>query len=206
MGPVHELATSEEFMAAMGDPRRMRILEILTHQQASATELARVIAESPQTTQYHVKVLERAGLVRLVDKREVRGAVEKFYRAVADQFVLTERIGDAPDLQTAMLDFAAEWMRLGRMEAESSDEPAVLCVGAQGIRCDAPTAKEFSNGPLAQLNRQYQQYDRDEGDIYLLVSALFRIPRDTPLPDKPEVLFAVDEGVAGETESAQQDQ
>jgi len=203
MSPTHEIKTAQEFMAAIGDPRRMRILEILTQQQASATEMAKMIEESPQTTQYHVKVLEKAGLIELVETREVRGALEKFYRAVAEQFILSEKIGEAPDMDTMALDWAGEWLRLGRLEAEISDERAVLNVNAQGIRCDTDTAREFANGPLTEVNKSYRDYNRSEGDIYMLVTALFRIPRGTTMPEKPEALFTSARDFPGEIEFAQ---
>jgi len=206
MSPTYEITTTQEFMAAMGDPRRMRILEILTKQQASATEIAKMIEESPQTTQYHVKVLEKVGLVELVAKREVRGAVEKFYRAVAEQFVFTEKIGEAPGIDTAMLDYATEWMQLGRLEVETGDEPAVLNVTVQGVKCDGETAKQFDKGPLAEANRQWRECNRDEEeDVYILVTALFRIPRDTTLPEKPEAIFVSGKDLPGEMELGEQE-
>ena len=47
MSPTKQLETTEQVVAAMGDMRRMRILEILTERQASVKELSEIIHESP---------------------------------------------------------------------------------------------------------------------------------------------------------------
>lgn len=53
-----------EVFAALGDPNRQRILELLaTRGRASATTLAAPVAVTRQAVDKHLRVLERAGLV-----------------------------------------------------------------------------------------------------------------------------------------------
>jgi DNA-binding transcriptional ArsR family regulator len=56
---------------ALGDPTRRRMLQRLAKGERSVTELARPFRMSLAAASKHVKVLERAGLVR----RTVRGRV-----------------------------------------------------------------------------------------------------------------------------------
>lgn len=176
-------------MAAMGDPRRMNMLSYLTTEAASATQLARMMDESPQTMQYHLKVLEKAGLVEIVDTRQARGAVEKFYRAVADQFTFDEKIGESPGAGGLGLDFITEWVKLGRIEAEVSDEPSVYHATVLAMDCNPEDAKKFAAGTLSHAGEEYRALDRDGGDSFVLVTALFRIPKDKPLPEAPKSPF-----------------
>lgn len=64
-------------------PIRRRLLEALT-EPASATELAPVLGLSRQKLNYHLHVLERLGLVELVELRQRRGCTERMLRRTAD--------------------------------------------------------------------------------------------------------------------------
>lgn len=72
--------------------------EILLHLRvpASASEVAREINEPPQRINYHLKALEKVGLVKQVGKRQVKNLVEILYQAVARSFLLAETLGLSP--------------------------------------------------------------------------------------------------------------
>jgi DNA-binding transcriptional ArsR family regulator len=69
------------YVKAMSHPLRVRILALLDERAASPVELARWLGASLGTTAYHVRTLERIGLIELVRETRVRGAVEHHYRA-----------------------------------------------------------------------------------------------------------------------------
>jgi DNA-binding transcriptional ArsR family regulator len=74
-----------EVFAALGDPNRQRLLELLAARgRASATALAALVAVTRQAVDKHLRVLERAGLVsKTREGREVLYAVraEEFQRS-----------------------------------------------------------------------------------------------------------------------------
>jgi DNA-binding transcriptional ArsR family regulator len=71
-------------LGALSDELRVRILAITRQRPASITELALELGRPKGTVGYHLKVLERAGLVRVVRTRRVRAVTEKFYGWHAD--------------------------------------------------------------------------------------------------------------------------
>jgi len=77
-----------EQLKALADGRRAHIVALLRERAASTTELAAVLGLPKGTVGHHVKVLERAGLIRVVRTRRVRAVTEKFYGRVARLFVL----------------------------------------------------------------------------------------------------------------------
>ena len=83
-----ELTVSGEQLHAIGDPTRWRILGRLQVGPASIQELATGMGRAKGTIGHHVRVLERAGLIRLAETKRVRGVVEKRYVRVARQFRL----------------------------------------------------------------------------------------------------------------------
>lgn len=74
--------------AALLKPLRLEVLRRLAEPR-SCPELARALGESTQKINYHVRVLEEAGLVERVAERRVRGLVEGVYRARAGSYWLS---------------------------------------------------------------------------------------------------------------------
>ncbi len=65
-------------------PVRIRLLAQLARRQLTARQLSELLPDIPQATLYHhLGTLTRAGLLRVVSERQVRGTVEKLY-AIAD--------------------------------------------------------------------------------------------------------------------------
>ncbi len=79
---------SIEQMRAMADDLRLRILELLAHDAMTVTEVGRQLGVPTNKTHYHVRELERVGLVRQVETRERGGVLEKYFRAVARDFIV----------------------------------------------------------------------------------------------------------------------
>lgn len=75
-------------VAAATHPVRAAILDAM-RVPATAAEVARSIGQSRQNVAYHVRELERVGLLRHVDERRNGNFVEHRYQAVADTLVLS---------------------------------------------------------------------------------------------------------------------
>lgn len=78
------------------NPLRAEILSILSD-PSSAAEVGRKIDEPPQRVNYHLKALEKVGLVQKVGTRQVRNLVEVLYQAIAKTFILSELLGWSPE-------------------------------------------------------------------------------------------------------------
>lgn len=85
-------------------PLRRELLERL-REPNSASTLAGQLAIPRQKLAYHLRVLEEAGLVRLVEERQRRGFIERVMVACADTFVLDPALVQSADKQaTAVQD------------------------------------------------------------------------------------------------------
>jgi DNA-binding transcriptional ArsR family regulator len=85
-----------EQLQALGDATRWRILGYLLDGPASIQELAVALGRAKGTIGHHVRVLERAGLIRLAETRRVRGVTEKRYLRVAQRFQLPKEGDELP--------------------------------------------------------------------------------------------------------------
>ncbi len=79
---LYNLETVEQ-LRAISDPLRLRIVDALAQRALTATGLGEALGLPANKAHYHVRELEKAGLVRLVETRERGGILEKYYRAVA---------------------------------------------------------------------------------------------------------------------------
>jgi DNA-binding transcriptional ArsR family regulator len=86
------------YVKAMSHPLRVRILALLDERTASPVELAGWLDATLGTVAYHVRTLERMGLVELVRETRVRGAVEHHYRSRERPRVSDEAWAAAPPI------------------------------------------------------------------------------------------------------------
>lgn len=76
--------------AVVAHPTRVKCLSILAERTASPVELAHELGSDVGHVSYHVNKLRDLGVVEPVGERQVRGAVEHYYRATAPAYVSAE--------------------------------------------------------------------------------------------------------------------
>ncbi|WP_020578556.1 ArsR/SmtB family transcription factor [Actinopolymorpha alba] len=109
-------------------PLRRRILAEV-REPASATVVAAQIGESRQRVNYHLRELEKAGLVELVETRQRRGRTERVVRATARTVVVApEVLGDLPTddqdqfaAETLLATTARTFREVAAMRDQASD-------------------------------------------------------------------------------------
>jgi DNA-binding transcriptional ArsR family regulator len=83
------------YIKALSHPLRVRILAILEERTASPVQVARLLDANLGVVSYHVRTLERLGLIKLVKETPSRGAVEHHYRANQRPTISDEAWGQA---------------------------------------------------------------------------------------------------------------
>jgi putative molybdopterin biosynthesis protein len=90
--PSIQSLESLEQLKLLADPHRYAILQQLMAGPASLTILGKMLGKHPAWVRHHLKKLEAAGLVELIEIHIQSGVVEKFYRASAGGFFIQELI------------------------------------------------------------------------------------------------------------------
>ena len=91
MSSIERLRDFEQ-IKLLADPRRLKVLRQLMAAPASLTQVGKAIGEHPAWVRHHLKLLEQAGLVEMVESRVTSGVVENFYLARAGGLLLQELI------------------------------------------------------------------------------------------------------------------
>jgi DNA-binding transcriptional ArsR family regulator len=110
-------ATSPAQLKALAHPLRQRLLYALGEQPATISQLAVSFGERKGNIAHHLKVLSGAGMVRIVETRQVRGGTEHYYQRTTRRV----HVGGPPAASTtAMLQAVADEL------AATSTEPLLV--------------------------------------------------------------------------------
>ena len=81
-----------ETLRVLADPLRTQIYELLFQAPANVRQIAERLGLAPSRLYYHINLLEKHGLIRVVETRMVANMVEKVYRAVANRLELSPEL------------------------------------------------------------------------------------------------------------------
>lgn len=156
-------------------PIRIELLKRLDVPR-TCPELAAFFHESPQKIYYHVKTLEKVGLVEKVEERRVRGVVEGYYRAKARSYWLAPNlVGQVGGTRTTqdqtslrfLLTLAEEIHgdigHLGH-RSEAGEEAPSLGLSANIYLPDGERRAEFLDDVQAMFQNLARKYGIPAGD------------------------------------------
>lgn len=152
--------------AAMLEPSRLRLMNALGT-PASATELSRRLGESRQRINHHLRALERAGLVELVEERRKGNCTERVLRATARAYVVSPQVLGAIAADPKRIEDRLSSAYLVAVCAESIREVGVLRGRAERAQKKLPTitvqtevrfdSQEAMNGFASELTEAITQ-------------------------------------------------
>lgn len=151
-------------LRALGGELRGRIAGLLRERAWSTQELSAELGVPKGTVAHHLKVLESAGLIRVVHERKVRAVTEKFYGRVARLFLF--QIEDPADARAA----GASMLRDAAFQLERA--PAGTAWGLVLSRLTAADAKRFGRR-VERLLEDFRASDDPEGTPHRLAMAFF---------------------------------
>ncbi|MFC6155274.1 winged helix-turn-helix domain-containing protein [Kribbella jiaozuonensis] len=169
-------------------PIRRRLLELL-REPASATQLAAALDLPRQRVNYHLRELEKAGLVELVEERQRRGFTERILRAsaslVVDPGVMGHAFTEIQDQYAAehLVEVAAGTVRdVARMQnAADADGKRLLTFTLEAeVRFAEPgEVHRFTDALTAAVQQVVEQFDSEGGRPYRLIAGGHPAPRRT---------------------------
>ncbi len=175
-------------------PLRTRILEMLAEPQ-SAAAIARALDVARQNIGYHLKELEKQGLVELVEEKRVGNCVERIVRATARAYLVSaEALGalaqgaaEATDRFSAayVVAVAARALREVTRMRQAADEAgkrlATLTVETEVRFATAADRSAFATElarELARLTARYHDASAPRGRTHRIVSFAYPKPAD----------------------------
>lgn len=196
MQRVVEVLEDPGVVQVVSHPVRLRVLAAL-NPPASAAAVARAIGQSRQNANYHLKELERVGLVARTGERRVGNFVETLYRATARTILVSPRmtLGGPERARALAVQLSLEQLVI-LSERLSQDAVWLLdCAAFDGQTIpsasvevevqlrDEDDRQAFLNDYVAAVAALAKKYARRGGETYRIVLAAYPRPnasdRDT---------------------------
>jgi DNA-binding transcriptional ArsR family regulator len=164
-------------LRALVDSQRHRIVTLLIDEPLTAKELAERLGIARTRLYYHLAMLERRALIRVVETRVVSGVQERTYRAVArtfrvDRVLLASQATEAAvfEAQASILDAVAGDVRARAISSGKSPDDDML-VSRTFLRLTDDRRRELGSR-LAALVAEYRDADADGSETEVAL-ALF---------------------------------
>jgi DNA-binding transcriptional ArsR family regulator len=186
IAPRVEMVDDPDRVAALAHPLRVVILDALRTPN-SAAGAARVIGETRQKTNHHVKALLDVGLIRLVGERRSGNFVEQLYQSVARTFVVSPRLAWSDDRRVTALRQQLPLEHLVQLgervqrdavglldrAAFDGDEIPSLAIDAEVTFRDAAARSSFMDEYLAVLKPLLDRHGARKGEKFRVVLAVY---------------------------------
>ncbi|MFC0624307.1 ArsR/SmtB family transcription factor [Kribbella deserti] len=124
---------AEQFKA-LGHPLRHRLLFALGQEPATISQLAVALNTRKGNVAHHLGVLREAGMVRVVETRQVRGGTEQYYQRTA------RKLHFSPEGEKA-----AAGAILQAVAAELDHAPETLLLSLRNVRLTAVQAEALAD-------------------------------------------------------------
>ena len=156
-------------LRAMANPFRTELIQLLRDQARSTQQVAEELGIPKGTVGHHLKVLEAAGLIRVVRTRKVRAVTEKFYGRTARLFLYqTEDPADGRAISAVTLRQAASEVDLA---------PLVTGFGLVRARLTEKEIDRFERR-LKKLMGDFRAADRPGGSPSSLTAGIWAVETD----------------------------
>ncbi len=166
----HLRVTEPEQFKAAGDLTRQRIISLLSEKAATTSQLSEALGQPKGSVGHHLKVLESAGLIRVVRTRQVRAMTEKYYGRTARTFEYV----DAPN------DPVVDFFRQAMDEYEETDQDHEILT-LRHARIPASKVKEFRDR-VVEMAEEFADEDSVPGEkVYGFLAQVYL----TNLPELP---------------------
>lgn len=163
----------EQFKAA-GDLTRQRIISLLSEKAATTSQLSEALGQPKGSVGHHLKVLESAGLIRVVRTRKVRALKEKYYGRTARTFEYTDTPAEP------VVDFFRQTM--DEYEESEPDGEFSTFLGLGHARLPASKAEEFKQR-IAEIMEEFREMESEPGEkVYGFLAQIYL----TNLPELPD--------------------
>lgn len=171
-----ELASPTQ-VRAIGHPLRTTILSLLGERAATITEIAQAVRRPKSTIAFHIDVLARAGLVKVVRTRRVRAIDERYFGRTARMFYMRlagERGGTA--LPRDFNDF-----EVAAAESQAAYSAGRLRAFLRHARITEDQAAQFWSR-VDEIIHAFDEQPREGATAYGFAVGLYPVPDYPTLP------------------------
>jgi DNA-binding transcriptional ArsR family regulator len=168
--PAFTITTAKQ-QKAYFHPVRMKILNFLAQERLTVSQTAGRLKVHPANITHHFRILQGAGLIRLVEERDIGRVIEKYYEAVATLFDIRPPEGTVSSVNRKGLSFLRDDLSasINLLKADDSEDVYGQIETAQ---IDRETILDFARR-LRGLIEEFEAIACKDGTSYALNLSLY---------------------------------
>lgn len=164
-------------------PARITILGLLAKEKRTISGIARELVVHPANITHHFKLLEKTGLIQLVEKRDIGKTIEKYYRAVAYSYIVKLKKQTTANKKALALSILKDDLSVAAGAIGKDDKRPVIAL-LKTARLKEKDAILFSRR-LKKLVDEFANHESDEGTPYNINLSLY--PGDAVYAPQKEI-------------------
>ncbi|HEV3153737.1 MAG TPA: winged helix-turn-helix domain-containing protein [Candidatus Baltobacteraceae bacterium] len=163
-------------LRAVADSQRHRILTLLIQEPMTAASIAKRLKINRTRVYYHLDLLEKHGMIRVIERRQVGAVMERTYRAVARSFRVNRRLLASTASPAAIAQTEAALIESAAADARAARDPKMWV--ARAFLHLRPADANKLRAELRALLKKYRTRAASGGKQFEVAAALFAIPGD----------------------------
>ncbi len=182
--------TTHEQIRAYVHPTRITILAMLAAEPQTITGVARQLGVHPANITHHFRQLEKAELIRLVEKRETGRNLEKYYRAAAYHFTISPPEGKPASQGVLALAILRDNLTAAIQALKAKENNDETNIAVLGLLTTARLRQEDLVRFVTRLQEVRQEFSAlhaETGEMYNLNISLY--PGEKERPPKQEIFI-----------------
>ena len=183
--PAQALVTDKQVRAYV-HPTRMVILAALAREKQTVSGIARQLNVHPANITHHFKLLEKIGLIKLVEKRDTGKNLEKYYRAVAYNFTVNLDADRPIDKGTLALSVLRDNLSAAIHSLKTEGKDALVLGVLQTVYLRPEDVEQLQAG-LANLLETYSAPRSESSTAYQINLSLY--PGETGIQPTQEFII-----------------
>ncbi|MCA9957766.1 MAG: helix-turn-helix transcriptional regulator [Anaerolineales bacterium] len=174
-------------LKVIADPLRIDIMETVGQQARPAKDIAAELGREPSKLYYHINLLEKHQLIRVVETRIVSGIIEKWYRVAAKSIRVAPHLltpGEENDkgiemFLSGIFDRTKSDLRhsllsgVAKLEGEKEKRPLFVHLRPRLTAAQYQELKDKLEEILKTLGEKEDETTSDDKQIYGLTLALY---------------------------------
>ncbi len=166
-------------------PTRIAILRMLAAKKRTVSSVARELGVHPANITHHFRLLERIGLIRLVERRNIGKNIEKYYRSVARNFVVSFDKPGKSSKKVLALSILRNDLSTAISTVRKDDQHEVIAL-IKIARILPRDVKQLQK-KIMKLIREFTRYDSAKGKAYTINISLY--PNETNYVGREEIII-----------------
>jgi DNA-binding transcriptional ArsR family regulator len=185
-----------EQLKVISDPLRIKILWEIIDEAKTGKMVADLLEAPAPKIHYHLKEMERVGLLKVERTEEKNGIIQKFYRPVAQSFSIAEIL---PDQRHAVKDELSDALKenilvsldktktlIRKLDPEIlSNSESPLKFGYRHVKLSPDQVNKLHSKAkeLSEMISEFKQNESEDGEMYHYFMLSFPL-KDTPYPEE----------------------